>query len=210
MPSRPIDARIAAVLACGLSLAVAGCARKSVRAGAAPTAPATAEAERPMSIAPDTDAAPPIEAVAPPAVPASPAAPPPIAIPSAKPSAPHKPVEEPAAADADSEPSAHPAAPQISPQLSPGDQASYARKTGDDHRRRRKEPGAGERQTIERRATGPRRKDSQFRLAVARCQQGRRLGPGTEPRSKGPAAFGRAAEFTVAPDTRSDGLLPRV
>ncbi len=132
MPSRPIDARIAAVLACGLCLAVAGCARKSVRAGGLPTAPATAEAERPMSTAPDTDAAPPVEAVAPPAVPASPAAPPPIAIPSAKPSAPHKPVEEPAAADADSEPSAHPAAPQISPQLSPGDQASYARKTGDD------------------------------------------------------------------------------
>lgn len=85
-----------------------------------------------MSTAPDTDVAPPVEAVAPPAVPASPAAPPPIAIPSAKPSAPHKPVEEPATADADSEPSTRPAAPQISPQLSAGDQASYARKTGDD------------------------------------------------------------------------------
>jgi hypothetical protein len=85
-----------------------------------------------MNTAPDTNATPPVEAVAPPAVPATAAATPPIAIPSAKPSVPHKPVEEPAAADADSEPSAHPAAPQISPQLSPDDQASYARKTGDD------------------------------------------------------------------------------
>ncbi|MGD1210248.1 MAG: hypothetical protein ABR973_02675 [Candidatus Acidiferrales bacterium] len=134
MPSRPIDARIvAAVLACGLSLAVAGCARKSVHAGGPPsTAPVPAEAQRPMNTAPDTNAAPPVEAVVPPAVPATSTAPPPIAMPSAKPSVPHKPVGEPAAADADSEPSAHPAAPQISPQLSPGDQASYARKTGDD------------------------------------------------------------------------------
>jgi hypothetical protein len=85
-----------------------------------------------MNTAPDTNAAPPVEAVAPPALPATSTAPPPIAIASEKPSVPRKPVGEQAAADADSEPSAHPAAPQISPQLSPGDQASYARKTGDD------------------------------------------------------------------------------
>jgi hypothetical protein len=134
MPSRSIDARIAvAVLACGLSAAVAGCARKSVHAGGpASTAPVPQEVERPMNTAPDTNATPPVEAVAPPAVPAASATTSPIAIPSAKPSVPHKPVEEPAAADADSEPSAHPAAPQISPQLSPDDQASYARRTGDD------------------------------------------------------------------------------
>jgi hypothetical protein len=134
MPSGSIDARIAvAVLACGLSAAVAGCARKSVHAGGpGSTAPVPSESERPMNTAPDTNAAPPVEAVAPPAVPATSATTSPIAIPSAKPSVPHKPVEEPAAADADSEPSGHPAAPQISPQLSPGDQASYARRTGDD------------------------------------------------------------------------------
>jgi len=133
MPSRPIDARIAAILACGLSLAVAGCAHKSVHAGGLPsTAPVPAAEQRPMNTAPDTDAEPPVEAVAPPAVPATSTAPPPIAISSEKPAVPHKPVEEPAAAGAESEPSAHPAAPQISPQLSPSDQAAYARRTGDD------------------------------------------------------------------------------
>jgi len=55
-----------------------------------------------------------------------------MAIPSAKPPAPHKPVGEPSTAEAEPETPAHPPAPQISPQLSPGDQASYARKTGDD------------------------------------------------------------------------------
>ena len=53
MPSRPIDARVAAFfLTCGLSLSVTGCARKTVHAAApADAAPVSAEA-RPMTTAP--------------------------------------------------------------------------------------------------------------------------------------------------------------
>ena len=64
MLKRPSDARIAiALLTCAISLAVAGCEKKTIH-GAAPAAtPQPAEA-RPMNIAPDTDASPPTEAVA--------------------------------------------------------------------------------------------------------------------------------------------------
>ncbi|MGA2508973.1 MAG: hypothetical protein ABSG27_01995 [Candidatus Acidiferrales bacterium] len=135
MPSQTRDIRIAAaLLACGLSLAAGGCARNSVHAAAPAVAPAPAEAERPMTTAPDTDATPPVETVAaPPAVPAAAPTPPPpapVAIPAAKPPAPRRPAEQPAA-EAATEP-AHAPAPQISPQLSPGDQASYERRTDDD------------------------------------------------------------------------------
>ena len=84
-----------------------------------------------MTIAPDTDAAPPVEATtAPPAV-AVESAQESVTIPEAK-TAPalRKPVEQPVTAAA--EPPPRPPAPQISPQLSPGDQASYEHKTNED------------------------------------------------------------------------------
>jgi hypothetical protein len=85
-----------------------------------------------MTTAPDTDAAPPIEAVtSPPTVPVtSPSAP--VTLPAAKPSAPRRPAGGQQNADTDSEPATHPPAPQISPQLSASDQASYERKAGED------------------------------------------------------------------------------
>jgi hypothetical protein len=135
MPSRLIDARIATVsLACVLAYATAGCAKKTVHAAApVSAAPLSAEAERPMNTAPDTDATPPAEVVAsPPPLPA-PATPPPptVVIQSPKPAAPRRTNEEPSAAGAEPE-QPHPPAPQISPELSPGDQASIAHKIADD------------------------------------------------------------------------------
>jgi hypothetical protein len=123
---------VAVLLACGLSFAAPGCARKNVHAAAPGAAPVAADAAaRPMTTAPDTDATPPVEtATAPPALPESPT-PAQVALPSAKPPVPRKPAPGQASVDAASEP-AHPAAPLISPQLSPGDQAAYQRKTGED------------------------------------------------------------------------------
>jgi len=130
-----MDARIAiALLACGLTLAAAGCGHKKVQAAvpvAAAPIPSLSDAERPMNTAPDTAAQPPVEATAtPPIVEATPASPPAISIPESKPIPPRKPAQEPVT-EATAEP-AHPPAPQISPQLSAGDQASYERKTGED------------------------------------------------------------------------------
>lgn len=119
----------AVILACGCAFAATGCSENKVRAAAPAIAPTSAEAQRPMNTAPDTDASPPVEAAVPPAVPAS-SAQPPIAISPVKPPAPRKPSEQQPAEEA--EQTAHPAAPQISPQLSPGDQATYERRTGDD------------------------------------------------------------------------------
>jgi outer membrane biosynthesis protein TonB len=132
MPKRPSDARMAvALLTCAISLAAAGCEKRTVHAAAPAATPQPAEA-RPMNIAPDTDASPPAEAVAtPPTLPASPAPPPAqVTIPPPKPAAPKRPSDQPA--ENESEQPAHPPAPQISPQLSPSDQATYKRKTEDD------------------------------------------------------------------------------
>lgn len=85
-----------------------------------------------MTTAPDTSAAPPVEAVAPPPTLPAASAPPPAALPATRPPAPRRPAGEQPAAEAETEQPARPAAPQISPQLSPGDQASYERKTADD------------------------------------------------------------------------------
>jgi len=136
MPSRFIETRmVAALLAGGFALAVAGCARNNVRAAvpvAAPPTPSLSETERPMNTAPDTDAAPPLEATTTPPVVAVASTPPPVSIPTAKPApVPRKPAEQPVAETA-VEPPARAPAPQISPQLSPGDQASYERKTSED------------------------------------------------------------------------------
>lgn len=113
----------------GFSLLTAGCSQQRVRTASPAIAPLPLSAERPMNIAPDTNATPPESPVpAPPAVANSSAKP--VEIVPDQPAAPKKPgssVEETA-----SQPSAHPPAPQISPQLSPGDQAAYQRKTNDD------------------------------------------------------------------------------
>jgi hypothetical protein len=135
MPSRSTDARIvAALVACGLSLASAGCDHKTVQAAApvaAAPAPSVAETIRPMTIAPDTNATPPTETIAPPAVNPDPVTPPPaVVVPRPKPVKPSKPANEPAAEPATE--GAHPPAPQISPQLTPQEQASYQRKMNED------------------------------------------------------------------------------
>jgi hypothetical protein len=129
-----MDLRIAAALLTGaVSLAASGCNDRAVHAAApVAAAPAPAATERPMNIAPDTDATPPTEAVAaPPALPL-PAAPPPatVTVTPPKPVAPRRPSE--ASTETESEQPSHPPALQISPQLSPSDQATYKRKTDED------------------------------------------------------------------------------
>jgi len=135
MPSPNSDARfVGALIACALSLASAGCKHKTVQAAApvaAAPAPSIAEKTRPMTIAPDTNASPPSEPIAPPAVIPDPVTvPTPVVAPRPKPVKPTKPATEPAA-EAPVE-SAHPPAPQISPQLTPEEQANYQRKMNED------------------------------------------------------------------------------
>lgn len=116
-----------------LALGAAGCTHTNVHASAPVSAPPTSglsDAERPMTIAPDTNAVPPVEATtAPPSV-ADDSTPESVSIPEAKAAPalrkPPEPVTEAATAPA------RPPAPQISPQLSPGDQASYERRTAED------------------------------------------------------------------------------
>ncbi len=112
-----------------LSLVTTGCSQQRVQAASPAVAPLPPNAERPMNIAPDTNAAPPESpAPSPPSVANSSAQP--VEIVPSKPVAPPKPGSE--SPEAVSQPSAHPAAPQISPQISPGDQAAYERQTNDD------------------------------------------------------------------------------
>jgi outer membrane biosynthesis protein TonB len=131
MPSPRINARVAAVLAiCAISIGLTGCEDKKVHAAApVAAAPAPAVTERPMSVAPDTDATPPPEVVAaPPTLPTTATVPTtPVSVPPPKPAPPKR-----TETAAESEQPAHPAAPQIAPQLSPSDQATYERKTSDD------------------------------------------------------------------------------
>ena len=128
------DFRIAAVLlAVGVSLVTAGCSQTKVQAAVPVVAAPVPETERPMTIAPDTDAQPPVDAVAfPPTVPTEPPHPPSAQLPPTNPlPTPRRPSAEQPNAEA-AEPAAHPPALQISPQLSAGDQASYERSTNDD------------------------------------------------------------------------------
>lgn len=124
----------AVLLTAGISLMTGGCLPKKVQAAAPTIAPPAPEMERPMTTAPDTDASPPLVAVAAaPTLPAAATAPPSVAIPHTAPvPAPHKPATEQPNAEASAEPAARPPALQISPQLSPGDQANYERSTNDD------------------------------------------------------------------------------
>lgn len=132
MPSYP-QIRVILALSC-LSIFTAGCAHKNIQAVApvaSPPAPSS-ETERPMTIAPDTSATPPLESspVAP-AVAADVPSTPPISIPATQAApAPRKPQEP--APETGTEPASRRPAPLISPQLSPGDQASYERETGED------------------------------------------------------------------------------
>ena len=123
-----------AIVACGVSLIVTGCARKTVQAGAPVAAPpVSADADRPMNTAPDTNAEPPLETASlEPAPPASTAPAAPVTMPTRRsnPSPPRPAPQQPAAEAADT--SARPPAPQISQQLSVGDQANYQRRTSED------------------------------------------------------------------------------
>jgi len=137
MPSR-FHNRIALVLlACSLSLVIAGCEGKDIRASApaAAPAPAPAQADRPMTTAPDTDATPPTEVAAapPPSIPAPPGSVPSVAIPATTPAPiPRRPSEGQSSIEGDVGSAARRPALQITPELSPGDQASYERNTADD------------------------------------------------------------------------------
>ena len=135
MPSRPSNVRTTAfLLICVVAIALTGCEEKKVHAAVpVPAAPSPAAAERPMNVAPDTDATPPPEtaALAPPTLPAAATvAPAPVNVAPPKPVAPRRTTE--ASGETESEQAARPAAPQISPQLSATDQAAYQRKTGED------------------------------------------------------------------------------
>jgi len=137
MPSRKTEsALLAAFFLSGLSLSTVGCNGTTVKAAApvaAAPAPSTADSKPITNIAPDTDALPPVEAVAPPPTPAATAAAPlPVEPTHTKP--PPPPHRQPAEASSDSqaEQPARTPPPQISPQLSPGDQASMRRTTGED------------------------------------------------------------------------------
>jgi hypothetical protein len=134
MPSRSFTVHFSVMgLACAIALGAAGCAHERVRAtvpvSSAPVAPSPED--RPMTVAPDTDATPPVEAESvPPAIKPANAPPQPVTIAPALPPAPRKrPEEHPA--QADEQPAEH-AAPQISPQISPTDQSLYAKKTAGD------------------------------------------------------------------------------
>jgi hypothetical protein len=134
MPSRrsAIDIGVV-VLACSVALGAAGCAHERVHAAvpvAAPPLALSPETDHPMTIAPDTDATPPLEAQAsPPMIPPAATPPEPIATePSAPPAPKRRPEEHPIQA----EQAAAQHAPQIAPQISPSDQSMYQRKTADD------------------------------------------------------------------------------
>src|ERR1700722_14442444 len=116
----------AILLAGGIALAVTGCAQKRLYAAApAYSAPASTDAARPMTTAPDTDATPPQEGVAvAPVISSEPASEAPVTLPPKNSfPAPPRPVVEQPPSEAAVEPSARPLAPQISPQLSASDQA---------------------------------------------------------------------------------------
>jgi hypothetical protein len=137
MPSRNLEASTALVfVALAASLTQAGCLfHSNVRAAAPVAAAPQPEAERPMTVAPDTDASPPKPAEEPaPVVPAATSAPSLNAIAKPKvPSAPPKPAtEQPATPEPAADAASHAPVPQISPQLSPADQQNYERKMNDD------------------------------------------------------------------------------
>src|SRR3984885_4162301 len=137
MPSRKTEsALLAAFFLSGLSFSVTGCDRTTVKAAAPVTAapaPSAADSKPITNVAPDPDALPPVEAVAPPPTPAATtAAPLPVEPAHTKPPPPpHRQPSE-ASSDTQAEQPARTPPPQISPQLSPGDQATMRHSTGED------------------------------------------------------------------------------
>jgi hypothetical protein len=123
-----------AIAALAASAACAGCAHNRVEASVPVAMAPLAEAERPMNVAPDTDAQPPQpKAPAPPALSADMTSPPMSSIPKMQmPSAPSRPPVEHSAADREAASADHAPAPQVVPKLSPADQVTYERKTNDD------------------------------------------------------------------------------
>jgi neural Wiskott-Aldrich syndrome protein len=136
MPSRNTKVTsLIAFLACGLSLALAGC-EKTVKASppvAAMPIPQPADSKPITNIAPDTTATPPeVVEAPPPAPPPTEAAPLPVTPTHSKPAPPpHKQSAEPQSTETPAE-QTRPPAPQISPEMSPNDQATYSHKTDED------------------------------------------------------------------------------
>lgn len=136
MPSRRDTIRNSVLMIAGLApLLLAGCTHKTVQA-AAPVAAPPASDVRPMTVAPDTDANPPLEAaeVAPSLPPAAPAKAP-AALASETPVVP--PPRRPAATQSNNEEASEqdtskPEPPTIAPEISASDQATYQRRTEDD------------------------------------------------------------------------------
>jgi hypothetical protein len=135
MPNRANPSRaLLAILAVGVTLGCAGCLRNKVQAAAPVAFAPQPETERPMNVAPDTDASPPQPAEASaPTIPPNSNPPPVSSIPKIKaPPAPPKPAIEQPSTEPAAEASSHPPAPQIFPQLSPGEQQIYERNTNDE------------------------------------------------------------------------------
>jgi hypothetical protein len=135
MPSRNTKVTsLITVLACGLSLALSGC-EKTVKASppvASAPIPQPADSKPITNIAPDTTAAPPEVAEAPPpAPPPTEAAPLPVTPTRSKPvPPPHKQSAEPQTTEMPEQ--SRPPAPQISPELSSNDRDTYRHKTDED------------------------------------------------------------------------------
>jgi hypothetical protein len=135
MPSRNTKVTsLITVLACGLSLALSGC-EKTVKASppvASAPIPQPADSKPITNIAPDTTAAPPEVAEAPPpAPPPTEAAPLPVTPTRSKPvPPPHKQSAEPQTTETPEQ--SRPPAPQISPELSSNDRDTYRHKTDED------------------------------------------------------------------------------
>jgi hypothetical protein len=137
MPSRSTTIRETAFLVAAISLlamASVGCGPKKVVAAVPVLAPPSPDVH-PMTIAPDTDASPPLDATAvePPTVPTTTDAPS-VDLPLAKAAPPpRRAPSAPAATEAnEADNAAHPPAPRIAPQLSRGDQQAYQHRIDDD------------------------------------------------------------------------------
>ena len=137
MPSRTLECQTALLFAVLVaSLGQAGCLFHSEAHAAAPVATAPQpEAQRPMTVAPDTDASPPKPPEEPaPVVPSAASAPSLTALAKPKvPPAPPKPTsEQPTPSEPSVDATSHSPGPQISPQLSPADQQNYEHRMNDD------------------------------------------------------------------------------
>ncbi|HXW55771.1 MAG TPA: hypothetical protein VEJ67_08495 [Candidatus Cybelea sp.] len=136
MPSRTTELRALLLTSVALlSLLCGGClSHHPIEATVPVTAPVQPDAERPMTIAPDTDALPPQPAaVAPPSLPPGGQQPPAASLPEATMTpAPPKPTTGQPAPEHPVEAAAPAPAPQIVPQLSQAEQQNYEREMNDD------------------------------------------------------------------------------